>query len=305
MEPPNAALMARYGTEAFHRKCLEKRANRTAVTAAKVMAPFATMALLNADSVHRERLEQEAAMLNILMRQLEAERQAALQQGLQGGEAMTPQGRAIQELMPLQARYRMLGLMKQGSADSAEAMDKEAIVGAFGALAKGLGKGLSATGRRMASPGGVVAGGQPFARMGQRMRQSGVGLQQTGQQWSRHGMGAQGRFSQAAAKANMGPTFTRPGAAQSAQARVAAKGAPRAVAPTAAARAPQRKPMRLLSPMTKLKMGLGAAGLGTAYAGYKGLQTARDYMMIPSSYQGQRWGSGVQGPALSQYGYAY
>lgn len=53
----------------------------------------------------------------------------------------------------------------------------------------------------------------------------------------------------------------------------------------------------------KAVLGLGAAGL--AYGGYKGLQSARDYMMIPSYTGGMNWG-GYGMPLrrdVNQYGY--
>ncbi len=72
-----------------------------------------------------------------------------------------------------------------------------------------------------------------------------------------------------------------------------------AAAPTAPAATPaqikaQNDPW--LSWRTKAKIGIGAASLGTGYVGYKGLQTARDYMMMPSSTGGpwNPYGSGVR-----------
>jgi len=51
-------------------------------------------------------------------------------------------------------------------------------------------------------------------------------------------------------------------------------------------------------------LGLGALA-GTGYVGYKGLQTARDYMMMPT-YTSQAWGGYGAGPAhqVGPYGYA-
>ena len=72
-------------------------------------------------------------------------------------------------------------------------------------------------------------------------------------------------------------------------------------APGAAEAVAKAKP--LVSGLTKAKVGLGAAGLGTAYAGLKGAQTARDYMMIPSG--ASRWGAHAPPvhSRVSQYGY--
>lgn len=76
-----------------------------------------------------------------------------------------------------------------------------------------------------------------------------------------------------------------------------------AAKPAAASTAAAAKPKPLVGGMTKAKL-LGAAGIGAAgYAGYKGLQAVRDYMMVPTG-QGVRWGH--QAPLrhnVSPYGY--
>lgn len=73
--------------------------------------------------------------------------------------------------------------------------------------------------------------------------------------------------------------------------------------PAAAPAPTPKKPW--LSGATKAKIGLGVAGAGLAYTGYKGLQAARDYMMVPS-YGGGQYGAYGPRPAsqVNQYGYA-
>lgn len=60
-----------------------------------------------------------------------------------------------------------------------------------------------------------------------------------------------------------------------------------------------------VTPGWKTKALLGAGALGVGYAGYKGLQTARDYMMMPTGYSGA--GRNPYGPQVyhdvNQYGY--
>lgn len=63
------------------------------------------------------------------------------------------------------------------------------------------------------------------------------------------------------------------------------------------------KPKPLIGLGTKAKLLGGAAMLGGGYATMKGLQTARDYMMMPS--RTQNWGTGAPlHHNVSQYGYA-
>ena len=73
---------------------------------------------------------------------------------------------------------------------------------------------------------------------------------------------------------------------------VQAPAAPAAAAPTPAQVKAQSDPW--LSWRTKAKIGLGVAGLGAGYVGYKGLQAGRDYMMTPTAYGGARGRYGPQ-----------
>lgn len=68
----------------------------------------------------------------------------------------------------------------------------------------------------------------------------------------------------------------------------------------AAEAVPKAKP--LLSMGTKAKLLGGAGLLGAGYMGYKGMQTARDYMMMPSGQS--NWGPGYAPRAgVTEYGY--
>lgn len=159
-------------------------------------------------------------------------------------------------------------------------LGKEAAIGALvGALGRGLGGTLAASGRGLGALGrsgntfrfqqaarrAGVGVPTPAAGVGTALRQSGVSLQQTGRNLSS-------------------------GATQ-AQQNMATQQARRAAS----------KP--LIGTGTKLKLLGGATALGAGYAGLKGLQTARDYMMMPAGQSTY----GRHGPQLmhnvSQYGY--
>ena len=61
-----------------------------------------------------------------------------------------------------------------------------------------------------------------------------------------------------------------------------------------------------VQPGWRTKALLGAGIAGTGYVGYKGLQTARDYMMMPSHGAANSWGGSGLAPAgsVTEYGYA-
>lgn len=333
---PNPALLEKYGS-AFYRRSLEKTAQPPPALL-RMLAPVASGALIYADQRHREKQAYEAMVLNEMFRMLERERQAETVAGFQGkGRMYSHQGEAAQQLNPMRAYQAMMalnapegGMVRYASASGAalarmamsnpeliaelekQGMDKEAIGALLGRLAGGLGKAMGGAGRRLAGSTMSRAVGKagPLSGLGMKMRGAGVGMQRAGQQWQRYGMGATGRFQQAAAKMGVKPTLT-PQQATAQAARRAAKAAPsgpaaaaaRTAAKPAAAAAPAAKSKPLLSWKTKGKiLGAGAA-LGAGYLGYKGLQATRDYMMQPT-YTSRSWGGGGPLPSgINPYGY--
>lgn len=172
----------------------------------------------------------------------------------------------------------------------ADGMDKEALGAILGGLARaggaalrGLGSGVSAAGRmRMPTTGtqrlmaasntapkapGMFAGNtQRMLHAGGEAVPQGPGMLQRAGGW------LQQKGQQVAA------------AAPTAQPKPAAQ--------------PASRP--LIGAGTKLKMLGGAAALGTGYVGYKGLQTARDYMMAPPHHSS--YGTPMAHD-VNQYGY--
>lgn len=157
----------------------------------------------------------------------------------------------------------------------AHEMNKEALVGA-NLIGRGLlaaGKGLGRAGKSLGwgATGNIGRGGLSEAAGG-AMRRLGIKTRQVGSSMTK-----------------------APAAAAPAATTAATAGGMQQAAQTS-------KP--LISTGTKLKAGLGLGLLGTGYAGYKGLQTARDYMMQPTGMT--RWGR--YGPApmhnVNQYGQA-
>ena len=256
---PNIDLMRRFETSDFYQENLEKKAALPLLL--KALGVAGTAALVGADSKHRERQLQEAAVLNQLFRELEAEKQRGTQDALSGkGSALSPQGQAAQQLNSMQSYHGMLSLMDKGGSalsglaiEALEGMDKEAIGALLGGVAKGMGKMLGGAGAKAPGVVGKLKGA-PRA----------VGPKAAGLP------GTQGVAQ--AAQASRGPGVLA--------------GAKKAV-----------------TPGWKSKALVGGAALGAAYTGYKGLQTARDYMMQPT-YASNNWGGTgtLRGP-VNQYGY--
>jgi hypothetical protein len=257
------------------------------------------------------------------------------QAALKGGAATAPMTRA--------ATKATTRAITPASTRAARALGRGVggIGSAVGGAARGVGRAATATGRAIRGPAGAVTprSARAFQAIGRGMgkvapgigaagRATGRGLLRAGAATGR-GIGragaatgrgvwrataatgrAAGRAGMATGRAALGAGRATGRAAKRLFARPAA-GAGRAAAPAAAAAKPavteaakattKRKP--LLSWKTKGKiLGAGALGLG-GYAGYKGLQTTRDYMMQPT-YASNAWGGQGQMPGqLSQYGY--
>jgi hypothetical protein len=128
-------------------------------------------------------------------------------------------------------------------------------------------------------------------------------------------LGGTGRLVNAARQAGVGPPslLSRIGAAVSPNARLgqaikaegltAAVPRPAAPVPTPTIPKPGKSPFSI-GMGTKAKVLGSAALLGAGYAGYKGLQAAKDYMMMPSG-SSMNWGQGGPQPmsGVNQYGY--
>ena len=294
MTYPNQALLERYGTQGFYAQNLEKKAELPAML--QMLGPLGTAAMLNAQAQHEARQREEAAIMNAMLRELAAKKQEGVVGGLSGKQqAMSASGRAAQGLNEMAQYQAMMSLMnKRASAgprsqafmDELEKMaeeDKEAFLGAG---LKALGKGLGSLGRRVAGTPMQQAVGRSSnmaANIGNKMRGMGVSMQQAG---------------------NKVQGLKMPGAA-----RAAAPGAASLPATAGAAQQAVRGPSMMqnvkkaITPGWKTKAGLTAAGLGTAYVGYKGLQAAKDYMMQPT-YMSSSWGGqGMLPGRVNQFGY--
>lgn len=308
----NYELLRLYGNE----WTLEKRA---AGPLATLGAGALFMGMLRSDAVHREKVMAEAEAINRTARYLEAKKMSATIAGLGGpgsaaaGAASTLEvasGQPAGELKVGSAAALVSGtardLAKLAHTDLSE-MEKKAIMGTIGKTIGAIGKATSSVGRgmqhgftaqgrfaRAASGGGKtldeVAGATMGQRMGGRLQRMGERAQAAGQKI----------YGGAAAK-SMGRGMS---SVSKAPAQAAAAAAPAATA--AAAPAAQAAKQTASKPLVgwRSKALLGGATLGAGYVGYKGLQAARDYMMVPTSST-QNWGVGA--PVLSnvnQYGYA-
>jgi hypothetical protein len=291
---PNPVLLEVFGTDDFWRRNLEKTA--APPFPMQAAAPLAYMGMM-AHSQHTEMKQLlEAQVLTQLFRQAEQGRMAPVQAGLRGqAHSLSDMGSAVQQLRPMAAYEAMMGLKYGSVAAMRHTMEKEAGIGqALGGAMGGLGRAFGATGRRLAGTTAQRATGMasPLSGVGMRMRQAGVQMQQRGQQWSRFGTGATGRFQQAAARQGVLPSPRPPAAAARAAAPLPVSGASsKTIWPGIRNKA--------------LLYGGGAAALGgTGYAGYKGLQTAKDYMMQPT-YASSSWGPSGMMPAsgVNEFGY--
>lgn len=356
MTVPNPALMSAYGTGRFFLSNLEKRAAELP-SALALGAPLTTLALWGVDRAHIKRQLTEAAILNQMFREAEAERQSSVIAGLRGGSAMSPHGQAAQQLNQMAAYQAMLGLMskyssagwseefgrtlahKIASLGDAGEMDKEAI-GAplIGGIAKGVGALLRGGGATARLTQAAVRGGAATAPMVSRAMTpaSARAFQAVGRGVQGIGQGAQ-RMTQAVGTRARGLVSPAQGlGAGSARATAPrAPAAPRTVpaahaptpaataAPAAATAAPVAAPAAVATPAGQARPSLlsktweavrpgwktkalaGGAVLGTGYVGYKGLQTARDYMMQPT-YASQAWGGYGMAPpsSVGPYGYS-
>lgn len=267
---PNPELMHLYGTDLYF---LEKNGSLPGVLS--VLAPLASMGLAHHESQRAAQQQQEAEIMNYMFRQAEHQRLQQTIAGLKGASAREEYIKIAENVgrrLAHQTRDELAALMeKAASGAELTELEKEALIGA-GLLAKGLGalgRGLGSAGKSLGwGATGTIGRGGLAQTIGTKMRTAGAGLRTKGLQ--------------------LAGTKAAPAAAAG------------AAAPAAAA-ASKAKP--LIGWGTKAKIGLGALGLGAGYAGYKGLQAAKDYMMQPTA--ASTWGHHTPGPPanVNQFGY--
>jgi hypothetical protein len=232
--------------------------------AARLLAPVASIAFAGADKAHQEELVAAAEAMNAAFRELEHEKVQQIAAGFKGASVLAPE---------LQKVAQNVG---RKLAQEAPDLEKDALVGLLGQGMGMLGRGLGTLGKSLGwGATGAVGRGGLAQGVGGGLRQIGAGLRGQGVALQR-------------------------GAAAAAPALA---GAATAAAPAAAKGAGLLGGKPLISGLTKAKLGLGALGLGLGYAGYKGLQSARDYMMIPTAQE--RYGGFGLRPmgGVNEYGY--
>lgn len=232
---------------------------KLAQNVAQIAAPLLGIGLMAHDLKHQSNLVAEAERMNESARYFEAKKMEDTISSLGG---VMPKQAELEQVGVTLAKFACVDtktlLEKVAAGNALSGMEKEAIGALLGRLGAGAGKMLS-------------QGGGALTRAGGR-------LQQAGQAVSKKVPGGAVRPSQGGlgAKPAGGPY------------RTAAKPSAGQLAPAAAS----GKEQPLLGGMTKAKL-LGTAGLlGAGYAGYKGLQAVRDYMMVPTGAR-QQWGYGA------------
>ena len=308
MSGPIPELMVQYGTDVFYLSQLEKRAGLEGVL--KAVAPLIFAGAMVSDKKHQDEQQLEAHMMTEAFRQLEAERMAPVAAGFMGGGY---RGQNKEGMIRLASAA--------GSVLAKQAMAKEAIglgmfqalgtsiKGLVGAVGKAGGSALT-SGRSLARAGAMGAGLQAakapamqgiLARGAQAVGGKVKGLGEVAQQGAQRLETGVANLGARAPKAPIaaGPAVPKMPGAAAAPNPVAGTAA--GVVPPATGPATPKKP--LIGWKGKAAIGAGLAGAG--YAGYKGLQTAKDYMM-QSTQPAAYWGGQGMAPASSvnQYGYA-
>lgn len=266
---PNEQLMDAYGTGQV------KEANLA--LAAQIASSVLGLGLMVSDKDHREKLKVQAAQVNMFNRVMEADRMDATINAFKGASAQhaTAAGQSMAKIAAFQA-----GELEWSDLDE---MEKEAFGALIGGAMKLMGKGVSGVGKMVGKGGGATArlqqaSGQATGGVGRTLRGWGAGMQRSGGSMVR----GSGTGTQRLERAMGGSAKAKPALAPAAKAKpsVATAGAADVAGDVA-----KKKP--LIGWKTKALAG-GAAGV-VAYGGYKGLQSARDYMMMPAA-SGQRYG---------------
>jgi len=267
--------MELYGTDLFY---LEKigSLSSTAVSLLRGAAAAGSVALAHHDSVHRDEVVAEAEAMNQAFRALEEARMAQVIGGLKGEIKQASALLDPEVLKIAEAVGRSLAHEEEKRAGIAST-----VMGALGAVGGALKKvpSLFTTGTGKMNAARSAVGDAVKPGLMNRMMQP---------------FSATARLEGAAGQAGLGslkPAATAAAAGAVPAAASAATPVAAAAVPAAAEAATKSKP--LISGWTKAKIGLGGAAAlgvaGTGYAGYKGLQGARDFMMQPA-HSGGQWG---------------
>jgi hypothetical protein len=293
-------LLSQYGTE----WALEKGANAELM---KALMPVMGYSAMSMDSAHSNRHVAEAEAMNELARILQARKMEGMIGALGGG-------------LPKESSARLDSLASSLAKVASIELEKDAF-GALMALGRGfqgLGKGVAGGAKGLlskASPaGGGIAAMKPIGRIQQAANVAEQKLTGLGQriQGKLSPPGPEALRSQIeAGKGVLGPgaggarslapgslkppdlgALTAGGAGGAPAAAGRAMPKPPPMPPPTPASAASGKPAPgkpLIGLGTKAKVMGGLAVAGAGYAGYKGLQTGRDYLMQPTG--AQQWGS--------------
>lgn len=297
MSGPNPELMHQYGTDAYY---LEKTGNLPA--ALSVAAPLAFLGLAGHEHRRTQRLQQEAELMNQLFRHAEHRRMAQTTAGFGGSRGGPAGGLGPAYDMQFPNDPVMQGFEQAMMHDEFGKMG--GIQPAYVKVAEDLGRQLAHQASdeletimtKMAS-GEELTELEKEALVGTLMKGLGKGLGAVGK---KVGWGGSGSFGKGGLAQKAGTKVRQWGAGLRTKGlqRAGIKAMPEA----AAGAASKSKP--LIGWGTKAKIGLGVAGLGAGYAGYKGLQAAKDYMMQPTA--ASSWGAHGVTPMknVNQLGYA-
>jgi hypothetical protein len=339
----------------------------------RLLGGLGSMALLAADRKHQDELMREAAIMNRMMREAEADRMEGVASGFAGlnvipraamatsarGAIMEPdypmgtemERRASVELDPELAKLaegigqglaaraadeaQYAELMEKMASGELTELEKQAVLSLLRRGAGAVTKAVRGAGSRIAgavkspklkmpkgpttaaAPKPAVPGGAyrtpvkpattpPKVTPGATQQGFTTGKPGAASPWAAEGAESlQAKARQAPVRKTSGPTGPAELAGpQTAAQRNIAKGSEEMLEAGAKYTPPTPAKKKWISTGTKAKIGLGLVGAGVAYGGYKGLQSARDYMGKPIQ-GGQRYGK--YGPQVahqvSQYGY--
>jgi hypothetical protein len=307
MNTPNESLMNKYGT------AVEPGIPK----AVQIAAALLGFSLLMGERANRKKTREEAERLNVLARAMEEERMKATIDALSKEGAFRSQylAEGIGSFMAKVATANDESLSDEQKRAITEFITKTGRAGLIGRLIRGGAKpppipaaakrvppmqGVGAPGARPAPPSISMQGAMPGARAPGRAAPPQPAARPAARPAPRPA---------ARPAARPAPERAAPATAVSRRPTRPAVAAAPAAAPAAAAKPTAAPAAAPASAATGGGIGLkgklvgGALLAGTGYAGLKGAETARDFMMIPS--QETRWGGMPPRSRISPYGYSY